>query len=68
MAREYMVGKMEASTMESGFKTRLMDAEDMNGLMEEATRVNGKIVISMAKEYLLGKMGNAMKENISTIK
>jgi hypothetical protein len=45
-----------------------MDVEDMNGLMEEATRANGKMAISMAKEYLLGKMGNAMKENISTIK
>jgi len=40
----------------------------MNGLMEEGTKVIGKTIICMEKEYILGKMVENMKEITLMIK
>jgi hypothetical protein len=44
-----------------------MVEESMNGLMEENTMVNGRIITCTAEEFIHGKMEEDMKEIISMI-
>jgi hypothetical protein len=61
---DYISGMMDLCMMVNGLKTKLVEKVFMYGQMVADTKVNGKTIICMEKEYTLGKMGESMKENI----
>jgi len=68
MEKESTRGKTAVFTKETGLITKLLDMENMFGLMEEPTLEIGWIIKCMVKEFTLGKMVENIKGNISLIK
>jgi hypothetical protein len=64
MVVDYISGMMDQCMMVNGLKTKLAEKVFMCGQMVADTKVNGKTIICMEKEYTLGKMAESMKENI----
>ncbi len=65
MARALMCGTMLLPIAVSGMRTKSMEEEFMNGLMEDAMKEIGRIITCTAVAFTLGKMADAMK--VSTI-
>ena len=59
---------MEQFTQVIGLKIKLLDWENMNGLMVENMKVIGLIIACMVKAFILGQMVENMKENTFKIR
>jgi hypothetical protein len=68
MARDVSDGLMALYTLASSLIIILKGLVSINGQMAGLIMVNGKIIKCMAKEYLLGLMGEDMRVNILKIK
>ena len=60
-ARENTYGTINLCTMENGLRTKSMAMVFMNGLMEDAMMVSGRIITCMDVDFTLGEMVGSMK-------
>ena len=59
-----MDGLMEIFIKEIGMKIKFLVMVNIFGMMEEVTRVNGKIILCMEKDSINGPMDDHMRVNM----